>query len=129
MKKRTIIYIVSIVVLASAIATAFYFYQSQNNTTNKTQQTQQIVPKASDKKDVTYKGKDGVTALLLLEQNAKIVTSGTGEMAFVTTINGVTANSKSEYWQLNVNGKSATVGAGVYTTKDSETITWKLVKF
>jgi len=124
MKKRTILYLVSALILIGIIGTGIYLFQS-----NKTTQTKQETPVVIVKKDVTYKGKDGVSALALLEQNAKIVTSGTGEMAFVTTINGVTANPKSEYWQLNVDGKSATVGAGSYITKNGETITWKLATF
>lgn len=126
MKKRTIIYVVSIVVLASAIATAFYFYQSQNNTTNKTQQTQQIVPKTSTKKDITYKGKDGVTALVLLKQTAKIETDGTG---LINSIDGVTANPKNQYWELFVNNKSSSEGAGTLVTKNTDIITWKLSSF
>ena len=124
MKKRTILYLVSALLLVGIIGTAFYYYQS-----NTTAKTEQKVLGETTKKEVTYKGQNGVTALSLLEKNAKIETSGTGEMVFVTSINGVKANSKSEYWQLNVDGKSASVGAGSYITKDTETITWKLVTF
>ena len=131
MKKRTIIYIIIAVILVGALTTAGYFYQS-NNELNK---TEQLAKKALDKTESTkknglsYKGKNGISALVLLEQNARIITSGKGDMVFITTINGATANPKSEYWQLNVNGKSASVGAGSYITKNGETITWKLTKF
>ena len=128
MKKRIIILIISALLIIGAGATAIYFNQSVSVPTNNVQ-TQQDVLGTTTSKEITYKGKDGVTALDLLEQFAKIKTSGTGEMAYVTTINNITANSTNEYWQLNINGKSASVGAGSYVTKNSETITWKLVTF
>lgn len=127
MKKRILIYIVIALVVIGAIASSVYYFQNQkNNTSSKAQTKDTVVPVS---KDVTYKGKAGITALALLEQNAKIVTSGTGENAFVTTINDVMANPKNQYWQFSVNGKSATVGAGSYVTQDSDTITWKLASF
>jgi len=124
MKKRTILYIVVALVLIGIIGSAFYYYQS-----TKTVTTEQKILGETTKKDISYKGQDGISALALLEKNAKIVTSGSGDMAFVATINGVTANPKSEYWQFSVDGKSASVGAGSYITKNTETISWKLVSF
>lgn len=127
MKKRILIYIVIALVVIGTIASSVYYFQNQKNNTSSKAQTKDTVVSVS--KDVTYKGKAGITALALLEQNAKIVTSGTGENAFVTTINDVMANPKNQYWQFSVNGKSATVGAGSYVTQDSDTITWKLASF
>lgn len=127
MKKRILIYIVIALVVIGTIASSVYYFQNQENNTSSKAQTKDTVVSVS--KDVTYKGKAGITALALLEQNAKIVTSGTGENAFVTTINDVMANPKNQYWQFSVNGKSATIGAGSYVTQDSDTITWKLASF
>ena len=124
MKKRTIIYIISTLIIIGIIGTAYYYLQP-----TKTAQSDQKVQVETVNKDITYKGNDGETALDLLEKNAKIVTSGSGDMAFVATINGVTADPNSEYWQFSVDGKSASVGAGSYVTKNAETISWKLVKF
>ena len=124
MKKRTIVYIISALIVIGIIGTAFYYLQP-----TKTAQSEQKVQVETVNKDITYKGSDGETALALLEKNAKIVTSGSGDMAFVATINGVTADPNSEYWQFSVDGKSASVGAGSYVTKNAETISWKLVKF
>lgn len=77
----------------------------------------------------SYKGEDGKTALELLQKKATIKTSGTGENAYVTTISNIAANSKNEYWQFFINDKSSMVGAGSYTTKSTDTITWKLSTF
>ncbi|MFZ2125563.1 MAG: DUF4430 domain-containing protein [Candidatus Saccharimonadales bacterium] len=79
--------------------------------------------------EFSYKGEDSKTALELLQKTATIKTSGTGENAYVTTISNVAANSKNEYWQFFVNGKSSMIGAGSYTTKSTDTITWKLSSF
>ena len=122
MKKRIIVSIVIALLIIGAIATGVYYNQSVSVP------AQQAVHVTNDK-ELTFKGKDGVTALVLLSQAAKIETSGTGEMAYVTSINGVTANPKNQYWQLLVNGKSASVGAGSLVTKNSDTITLKLSSF
>jgi len=125
MKKRTIMYIGIAAVLIGIIGTTVYYYKPFETA----QTNQQEVLGETTNQGITYKGKNGVSALSLLKQNAKIETSGTGEMTFVTTINDITADPNSEYWQLNVNDKSASVGAGSYITTDAETISWKLVKF
>ena len=128
MKKRTIIYIIGALLVVGLISTSVYVYQSNLGQT-KTNQTQQEVLSTSSSKEITYAGKDGVTALTLLGQKAKIVTSGTGDGAFVTSINGLAANPKNEFWAFNVNSKPAVVGAGSYVSKSSDTITWKLSSF
>jgi 1-deoxy-D-xylulose 5-phosphate reductoisomerase len=121
MKKRTIIiYIVSALLLAAVATTAVFIYND-----NKANQVQL----ANNGKEVTYKGKAGVTALALLSQKTKTTTSGTGANAFVTSIDSVTANPKSQYWAFYVNNKASMVGAGSYVTKSSDTITWKLTTF
>jgi len=62
----------------------------------------------------------GKTALEATKSSAQIEESGTGENAFVTSINGRLADSnKHEFWELDINGKPAEVGAGSY-------IIWKL---
>lgn len=121
MKKRIIILAITVLAVAGIIGAGYCFKQpsflfSQVKTTN-------------SGKTVSYKGKSGETALELLSKKAKIKTNGTGKNAFVTTINGVTANSANQYWAFDINGKAATVGAGSYVTKDSDTITWTLTTF
>jgi len=74
---------------------------------------------------ISYRGQNGVTALSLLKRYAsvKVIHYSFGD--FVTTING-TASSSSKYWIFYVNGKESSVGAGVYVTKNGQTLTWKL---
>jgi hypothetical protein len=80
---------------------------------------------------VTYPGADGETALdLLLGVDPSAKVSGTGKNAFVVGIGGRTADdAKHEFWQLEVDGKEAQVGAGSLKTKDGETITWTLATY
>jgi len=128
MKKRTIILIVSAVLLLALATTGFVLYKNgiifpkaatvEQETTN---------TPTSDTTTITYKGQEHISALLLLQAAAKTEISGTGENAFVTSINGITADSaKKQFWSFEVNGKAATVGAGSYITTDDDTITWKL---
>ncbi|MCX6732061.1 MAG: DUF4430 domain-containing protein [Candidatus Roizmanbacteria bacterium] len=71
--------------------------------------------------------KVGSTALQLLNSAHKVVTKGQKENAFVTAIDGYTANSENkEFWAFYVNGKQAEVGAGSYVIKNHDTIEWKI---
>ena len=75
--------------------------------------------------EISYHGQDGVDALTLLKKHA---TAGVKHYSFgdlVTSINGSEGNGP-KYWTFYVNGKRAVVGAGAYTTKSSDTLSWKL---
>ncbi|MEI6850343.1 MAG: DUF4430 domain-containing protein [Candidatus Saccharibacteria bacterium] len=122
MKKRIILYIIGALVLISGISATAYYFKSNENKQSK---TDNIVK--TEAKEISYKGKDGVNALELLKQNAKVDASPEG---MVNSINGVSADSaKKEFWSFNVDGKPANEGAGTYITKGSETITWKIDTF
>lgn len=67
------------------------------------------------------------TALEATQANAKVVTTGSSTNAFVTSINGVSADSqKHEFWEFDVNGNQAQVGAGSYTVRNGDQILWKI---
>ena len=73
---------------------------------------------------------EGSTALEATSQVADVKTSGEGEMAFVTSIDGKEANeAKNEFWELVINGESSQVGAGSYEVKDGDKIEWRISKF
>jgi hypothetical protein len=62
--------------------------------------------------------------------NGKLETTGTGKNAFVTSINGRSADpAKREFWELIVNGLQAEVGAGSYIIKEGDQIEWHMNKF
>jgi len=74
---------------------------------------------------LSYRGQNGKNALALLKQHASVQTKHYSFGDLVTSING-TAGNGPKYWTFYVNGKQASVGAGAYTTKDSDKIMWKL---
>lgn len=133
MNKKSIIAIVVAVLIATAvIVTVLLMNQPKTVETKKvdnTSATTTIQPATKDT-SVTYSGVEGKTALELLRSSATVETSGEGDMAFVTSVNGVKADStKNQFWSFNVNGAPASVGAGSYVTKNIDTITWKLDTF
>jgi len=72
----------------------------------------------------------GKTALEATESTVKVVTSGTGENAFVTSIEGREADAKKrEFWEFLVNGSQAQVGAGSYILQNNDQIQWKITNF
>jgi len=131
MKKQVAIYVGIVVLLIGLIAGGFYLYQSGMIFAQPapTPIAAKVCPTSDAGKTITYSGKDGATALDLLNQTCDTVTSGTGTSAFITGINGITANASNEFWSFEVNGEMAAVGAGSYTTKNSDTIVWKLSSF
>lgn len=76
----------------------------------------------------SYPGRTGSTALeLLLEEDPTVELTGEGENAFVTSINGRTADdAENEFWSLSVDGVPAQVGAGMLDTEDGQEITWTI---
>ncbi|MEI7689414.1 MAG: DUF4430 domain-containing protein [Candidatus Saccharibacteria bacterium] len=129
MKKQVLIYIGIVVLLIGLIGGGFYIYQS----TNQKAEPAPVVatktcPTSDEGRTITYNGKEGVSALDLLNQTCDTLSSGTGASAFVTTIDGITAGAK-EFWSFEVNGEMAAVGAGSLITKDGDTIVWKLTTF
>lgn len=127
MKKRILIIVASILVIAG-LSVGGVMWANSNKSTTKAAQTTSTTQQPTT--SITYKGKAGVTALVLLQQAAKVDMTGTGDMAYVTAINGSTADStKKQYWEFDVNGAAATVGAGSYVTKDDDSITWKLSSY
>ena len=116
---------VIVFLIAIAVIGGIYYNQSVDISSSNIQ----TPPTTINKSELSYKGKDGTTALALLQHTATIKMTGSGEMAYVTSINGTAANPKNQYWQLFINGKSSMVGAGSLVTKNSDTITWKLSSF
>ncbi len=127
MKKRIIIIIASVLVIAGLSVGGVMWANNAKSTTKAAQTTTTTEQPTTS---ITYKGKAGVTALVLLQQAAKVDMTGTGDLAYVTSINGSAADSaKKQYWEFDVNGAAATVGAGSYVTKDGDSITWKLSSY
>ncbi len=126
-KQQIILAIAAVVLIVVAVAAGVYYNQSISAANPIV--IEKVAKPELVNNTLTYKGKDGITALALLQENATILTSGTGEMAYVTSIDGVAANPSNQYWEFLINNVSSSVGAGSYTTKSTDTITWKLSSF
>ena len=74
---------------------------------------------------ISYHGHDGIDALTLLKQHAAVQTKHYSFGDLVTSING-SVGSGPKYWTFYVNGKEASVGAGAYHSKNSDTLMWRL---
>jgi hypothetical protein len=76
---------------------------------------------------VSLHGNGGTVLSAMDDEHVRYEVKGSGESAFVTSINGVAADdSKQQYWSLYVNDQQAQTGAGTATAAPSDTITWKL---
>ena len=75
--------------------------------------------------EISYKGENGKDALTLLKRYATVKTKHYSFGDLVTAIDG-TAGNGPKYWTFYINGQEASVGAGAYTTKNSDILDWKL---
>ncbi len=72
----------------------------------------------------------GKSALEATESEAKVITNGTGTNAYIVSINGREADAtKHEFWELDVNGSEAQVGAGSYIIQNNDEIQWKISNY
>jgi len=124
------------VILLIAAVLIFVYYQSlANNSLQQVPSTKKIATiiatqQIGKDKPVTINIVSGKTALDLLQQTAKVQTTGQGTNAFVTQINNVkTDSSKKQYWAFYVNGKLSAVGAGSYKLNSGDKIEWKLENY
>lgn len=101
---------------------------SQSQTTESTKQTGATLAYTEDGKKVSYNGVEGVTALKALQDATEVATEESQYGEFVTGINGVVADSSTEYWSFYVNGSYASEGAGTYVMKAADKIEWRLEK-
>lgn len=124
MKKKLIV----LVVLVSAFLSLLVLIKpsSFNDISTKKNVVATVDPKARQNTFV-YQGKDGIDALRLLKDKARIEESQSG---FVVSINERKADqAKKEFWAFYINGKMAEVGAADYLTKDADLIEWKIEKY
>ena len=83
--------------------------------------------KLEQKCEISYQGVEGKTALELLKSSHQVETQSFSYGEMVQSIDGVKAPA-THFWSFQINGNFSDVGAGAYITKDSDTLSWKLVK-
>jgi hypothetical protein len=123
-----------IVVIIAVIGIAYAFMQNPVPTKTTTEQSAQSEQSGQEQKveevsnvPVEYAGVEGKSAMDLLKSSHTVETAeyaGIGE--YVVSINGVKADSTSNFWGFYVNGKQAQVGASQYISKNGDLIEWKL---
>lgn len=123
-KSKTLVVLGALVVIGATLIGV----SVANDNANRTAQTAQTTQTQQKKQDdlISYQGQEGKTALDILKSSYNVETKtydGIGEM--VTSINGVAPDEK-HFWAFYVNGQQAQVGAGQYTTKQGDKISWKL---
>jgi len=132
--KKSFYKIFIIILIVLTVFAGYFFYQNKSQSTKKSIVQQQnlivylkLVGQADFiKQDVSV----NKTALDLTKEKANVKTKGDGVNAYVTEIDGITAqDSKKEYWAFYVNGKMAEVGAGSYKLREGDKIEWKIEKY
>jgi hypothetical protein len=96
-----------------------------STTVTKTQPTGKIAFSA-DKKQVSYTGATGKTALENLQVLTSVEATDTSYGKMVVAINGHRAEGGKNYWAFYVNGAYANEGAGTYKTQANDQLMWKL---
>lgn len=129
MKKR--LYVVVAAILVVAIGGVSVYRIDHNNTKqtqNQTSTTQTVakITYSNGGKQVDYTGLTGKTGLEVLKSLTSVDASTSSYGEFVTSINGVKADAKVNYWSFYVNGAYANEGAGTYKSKDGEKLQWRL---
>jgi cell division protein YceG involved in septum cleavage len=132
MKKYTKLTIILLVILGISFFFVFLGLKSKKSHTANPGAVQEIkttlsVDEGSGPKSFDISGFIGKTALDATQSGFKVVTNGTGVNAFITGIDKRMVNSKKhEFWQFDVNGSEAQVGAGSYIIQKGDSILWHI---
>ena len=118
--KAKLIIATIVIVVAGAVAGAWGW-----NAYSSAHQAHVVVNAAHETTQLSYKGQNDTSALTLLKRYARVQTKHYSFGDMVTAIDG-TPGDGPKYWVFYVNGKEASVGAGAYITKNSDTVVWKL---
>lgn len=106
-------------VLAAVVGGGIWWHDAR------TAQVRTVVNAEQQITQISYRGHTGTSALKLLEEHASVTTKHYSFGDMVQSIDGAQGNGP-KYWTFYVNNKESAVGAGAYTTKNSDEITWRL---
>lgn len=128
MNKYKKLFLPFLVVALSGLLLFFFSYRRQVNQPITTPAPQSANASLSvNSKTFNIADYVGKSALEATQANLNTGISGSGENAFVTSIDGVAADTKKhEFWELDVNGVPAQVGAGSYTIMNGDQLVWKI---
>lgn len=128
MKKFNNLIVVVLIVAIAVFGAWFVWPKSAPAPQNQPSQTQtaEKIDVTADGKTVNYTGKDGQTALAVLQSLTQVTSEDSAYGKMVTGINGVTAEKNKTYWAFYVDGAYANEGAGTFITKNGQKLQWKL---
>jgi len=136
MKKYTKLLKVLSIILLVAVFGYFIFTKANNNqvktSINQTQNLETtLVIKDETDSPINISDFIGKTVLEATESSLEeIKTEGTGKNAYITSLNGKTADTnKNEFWELIINEKPSEVGAGSYIINKGDKIVWQINTF
>lgn len=131
MKRKLIAALIAVLIIGTGV-TGYEFISGGNDDTSKssktTSQTQATgtIAFSADKKQVTYTGAVGKTALENLQTLTSVKTQDSSYGKMTVAINGLQAEDGKNYWAFYVNGAYANEGAGTYKTQAGDKMMWKL---
>lgn len=117
-KTKLVLPIIAVLIIAGGVGVGIYVHDHSGDVQTVTNAQHQLT-------QISYNGKSGVNAYVLLKKYATVQAKHYSFGYFVSSINGVTGNGP-KYWTLYINGKESNVGASSYITKNSDKLTWKL---
>jgi len=112
--------ITAVIIALLMIAGGVWAYIAINNNSAQT-----VTNSSHQVTEISYRGEAGQNALTLLKRHADVQTKHYSFGDLVVSIDG-SKGTGPKYWTFYINGKEASVGAGSYATKDSDTLSWKL---
>ena len=129
MTKRIKIIVSLLAVALLALGYSIFLQKSEPSAqAPKNQEQATTAPQVRGQQSFFYAGIKGETAISLLKLYHKIETKDFGALGeMVTAIEGIKP-AADEFWAFYVNGKSSTIGASAYETKDNDQIEWRLEK-
>jgi hypothetical protein len=125
--KRLEVFVIVVIIALIGIVYAFTRTQVSAPTISQNQTSNQIATQTGAQ-TVTYQGQDGKSALVLLQSMHQVQVQHFSFGDEVMSIDGVTPDNSTAYWEFMVNGKDSPVGASTYITKSTDAITWRVSK-
>lgn len=127
--RRTIKYIIIIVLIAAVGITSYLLIRQQTETRPATAKEDSSQTEKQQTDYVVYTGKKDSTALAQLKQQAGgVVTKPSSFGEYVDAIGNYKGGQDGKYWSFYVDGKLSAVGADTYVAKGGEKIEWKFEK-
>jgi len=131
MKRKLVTILLAILIAGTGVGGYIVVSGNDNDTPKESTiaaktQTTGTIAFSADKKQVTYTGATGKTALENLQSLTSVEATDTSYGKMVVAVNGLRAEDGKNYWAFYVNDAYANEGAGTYKTQANDQLMWKL---